>query len=136
MARLVLDASVALAWLFAEDPSAIAIEGVLTSYDLVSPWVWRLEMVNAVLVRERRKIVSSARGNELLQLIDSLRVQLVAGTTGVFELATIARPHQLTAYDAAYLEVALRCGLPLYTRDKNLQSAASRVGVPLVAENE
>jgi predicted nucleic acid-binding protein len=49
-------------------------------------------------------------------------------------LAAVARPHQLTAYDAAYLDLAVSLALPLFTRDQNLRTAAARVGVQLIQE--
>lgn len=51
------------------------------------------------------------------------------------EFAQLARVHQLTAYDAAYLSLAIEAGQPLYTHDKNLAQAAKRAGVPLFAND-
>jgi predicted nucleic acid-binding protein len=71
---------------------------------------------------------------QLLRLIDELTIELIVeplGTTAT-ELARKARPHQLTAYDATYLDVANRLNSPLLTLDNNLRAAARRVGVKLV----
>jgi predicted nucleic acid-binding protein len=136
MARLVIDASVTLAWLFDEDSGAARVKPVLDRSELLAPWLWRLEVTNAVLVRERRKIVTEAQAFRLLGLLDELTIELmpepVARTAS--GLAQIARPHQLSAYDAIYLDLAIRLGLPLFTRDGNLRAAAARVGVPLPKE--
>jgi predicted nucleic acid-binding protein len=69
-------------------------------------------------------------------LLDELPVEFIpepAGRTSA-SLAQIARPYQLSAYDAVYLDLADRLGLPLFTRDNNLRSAAARAGVPLVGQ--
>ena len=87
-------------------------------------------------ISERRKIVTEAQAFRLLGLLDELTIELmpepVARTAS--GLAQIARPHQLSAYDAIYLDLAIRLGLPLFTRDGNLRAAAARVGVPLPKE--
>lgn len=133
--RFVIDSSVTLAWLFDEDASANRIERVLSEADLVAPWLWRLEVVNVILVKERRKLLAAARGTQLLELLEDLAVEVVAEppSRSLTGLAAAARPHQLTAYDAIYLDLAMREGLPLFTRDNNLRDAATRVGVPLVS---
>jgi predicted nucleic acid-binding protein len=133
--RIVIDSSVTLAWLFDEDKSANRIEPVLAGSDLVAPWLWRLEVVNVILVRERRKLLTAASGTQLLELLEDLDVEIVGEPTSrsLTALAATARPHQLTAYDAVYLELAISQGVPLFTRDNNLRDAASRLGVALVA---
>lgn len=132
--RIVIDSSVTLAWLFDEDSSAARIETVLVATDLVVPWLWRLEVVNTILVKERRKLVTVARGTQLLELLEDLRVETIGEppSRSLTGLAAAARPHQLTAYDAIYLDLAMSEGLPLFTRDNDLRDAATRVGIPIV----
>jgi predicted nucleic acid-binding protein len=136
MARLVIDASVTLAWLFDEDSAAARIKSVLDRSELVAPWLWRLEVTNAVLVRERRKILTEAQAFRLLQLLNELTIDLMPEplSRSASGLAQTARPHQLSAYDAVYLDLAIQLGLPLFTRDENLRAAAARAGVPLARE--
>jgi predicted nucleic acid-binding protein len=132
--RIVIDSSVTLAWLFDEDKSTRRIEPVLAGSDLVAPWLWRLEVVNVILIRERRKLLTVARGTQLLQLLEDLDVEIVGEppSRSLTALAAAARPHQLTAYDAVYLDLAISHGLPLFTRDHNLRDAANRLGLILV----
>jgi predicted nucleic acid-binding protein len=109
---------------------------VLDQSELVAPWLWRLEVTNAVLVRERRKVLTESQALRILQLIDELTIELVAEPVArtAAGLAQTARPHQLSSYDAVYLDLAINRGLALYTRDKNLFAAAVRTGVPIVKE--
>jgi predicted nucleic acid-binding protein len=136
--RFVIDASVTLAWLFDEDGSASRIGPVLSEADLVAPALWRLEVVNTILIRERRKLLTVAQGEQLLELVDDWSVEVLGEPSSISltGLAATARPHQLTAYDAIYLQLAVSLGLPLFTRDKNLRNAAMRVGVPLVTDRK
>lgn len=136
MARIIIDASITLAWLFGEGAGAARVKPVLDRSELVAPWLWRLEVTNAVLVRERRKVLTEAQAFRLLALLDELTIDLapeplVRSASG---LAQTARPYQLSAYDAVYLDLAIRLGLPLFTRDANLRAAAVRVGVSLTNE--
>jgi len=78
MARIVIDASVTMAWLFDEDAAAAKVKPVLDRCELVAPWLWRLEVTNAVLVRERRKLLTESQAFRLLQLLDELAIELVA----------------------------------------------------------
>jgi predicted nucleic acid-binding protein len=135
-ARFVLDSSVTVDWLFNENDAAKRIEPVLNGAELVVPWLWRLEVINAVLVRERRKLLTIAQGMQLLEVLEEWDVEIIPEPAGrgLLNLSLVARPHQLSAYDAVYLDLAMSMGLALFTRDQNLKDAAKRVGVPLVAE--
>ena len=134
--RFVIDSSVTLAWLFNEDAAGARIEAALAGAELVAPWLWRLEVVNVILIRERRKQLNIAQSTQLLELLQDWAVEIVGDlpSRSLAELAGVARPYQLTAYDAVYLELAVSLGLPLFTRDGNLRDAAVRIGVPLIAE--
>jgi predicted nucleic acid-binding protein len=132
--RIVIDANIALAWLFNENGSTAKLQAVFDASELLAPSLWLLEVTNAVLVHERRKTLTSPQALQSLQLLDDLAVDLEPEPTTrtATALAHVARPHQLTSYDAVYLDLAVRSGLPLLTRDGNLRAAAGRVGVPLV----
>jgi predicted nucleic acid-binding protein len=136
MHRILIDASVTLAWLFNEADQADKIKSVLDSSDLVAPWLWRLEVTNAVLVRERRKLITDVQAMRFLNLLDELPIDIISepAERTVINLAELARPHQLSSYDALYLDFARRLPLPLFTRDNNLRDAAKRVGVSLIAD--
>ena len=137
MGDLVVDASAALAWLFGEE-QARAIEARIGDRALVAPSLWRLEVVNAVLIKERRKDITPAQGTRFLRILEAMAIDIVAEPTGrsLEQLALFARPHQVTAYDAVYLELATELGLPLWTYDRDLQQAAKRLGVELFTASE
>jgi len=135
--RVVLDASVAVAWCF-EDESTRLAESVL---DLLSagtetfvPPIWPLEVANALLVAERRKRITTAQVTALLQRISKLPtvVEPMPLAHAFEQVLAIARQHDLTEYDASYIELALREGLPLATLDAKLRRAARSAGIALV----
>jgi predicted nucleic acid-binding protein len=131
--RFVLDGSVTLAWLFQDekDPYADAIIARLPHLEMVVPRLWRLEVANVLLVGERRRRCSQADTTQWLSYLAGLPITVDPGTESRAWSDTInlARQHQLSEYDAAYLELALREGIPLATLDARLQAAASAAGV-------
>jgi predicted nucleic acid-binding protein len=135
--RIIIDASITIGWLFNESEGIKRIGPTLTNADLVAPWLWRLEVVNAVLVKERGKVITVAQSTHMLELLEDLNAEIVGepAVRTLTGLAAVARPHQLTSYDAIYLELAMSLKLPLFTRDNNLRAAAKRVGVKLVSES-
>lgn len=127
-----LDASVALAWCFPDEASAYA-ESVLVALEgntILVPSVWALEIANAVLVGERQKRLRQpeiARFTTLLEYLSG--AGLATGFRNLSNVLPLARRYGLSAYDAAYLEVAIRNGAPLATLDAKLQKAARGAGV-------
>lgn len=95
---------------------------------------WRLEVANVFLGAERAKKKSSAESAQFLTLLENLAIETDSETDRSAFGATmsLARTYRLTSYDAAYLEVATRRGLPLATLDADLRRAASKEGVRLV----
>jgi predicted nucleic acid-binding protein len=136
--RFVLDASVAVAWCF-EDEATKFTESVL---DLLSagaealvPAIWPVEVANALLNAERRKRILLAQVTALLQRIAGLPIAVLAiDAPRAFEhILPVARQQSLSGNDAAYLELALRQGLPLATLDEQLRRAAKTTGVVLLS---
>ena len=136
--RIVLDASVAVAWCF-EDESTRFTEGVLdllaAGTEVVTPAIWPFEVANALLVAERRKRITLAQVTALLQRMAGLRISVdpIHPGTAFNQILSLARQSDLSEYDAAYVELALREALPLATLDDKLRRAATRVGITLVA---
>jgi predicted nucleic acid-binding protein len=134
-ARFVLDGSVTLAWLFfdEQDPYADAIVAKLPNLEMLVPRLWHLEVANVLLVSERRKRCSQADTTKWLSYLATLPIVVDASTEirAWSDAIGLARQHALTAYDAAYLELAVREGLPLATLDAPLRAAAGAVGVPI-----
>ena len=132
---LVIDASVAAAWCFDDAVSPLseaALDEVVRSGARV-PAVWLVEMANVLVIAERRGRVDAERADRLLENLLALPVIVDDREPHALSPAVVrvARAQRLTAYDAAYLELAMRTGLPLATRDATLGTAAGRVGVSL-----
>ena len=136
MTQLVLDASVALSWCFAdeENPCGRMVLGMLREADAVVPAIWPLEIANALVVAERRHRLKLTETSRFLSLIEGLDIVVDPGTSAraFGETLSLARRHGLSAYDAAYLELALREDLPLATLDRDLGNAARKLGVKLI----
>jgi predicted nucleic acid-binding protein len=132
---LVLDSSVALAWVYSEETTP-AIREVLNRVTSGGAWVpslWRLEVANILEIGVRRGRTDAAFRDATLADLALLPIQTDAETDRHAWGATLilAARHKLTLYDAAYLEAALRRGLPLATLDGELRRAAAAEGVAL-----
>lgn len=132
--NFVMDASVILAWILPDEVNerADAIVGSLTTASAVAPFIWPMEIRNALLVAERRKRIDTATTEELLTILGSRKITIDGGTDLGAALA-FARTHRLTIYDAAYLELATRRRLPLATLDARLAAAAAAEGCAYTA---
>jgi len=132
----VLDASVALAWSFRDERNAYAHRVLRRLEDdpALVPTVWMLETANGLLVAERRGRFTAADVAQVYGTLADLPIESsdVTLDQAMGPVLDLARAHELSAYDAAYLELAMREGLPLATQDAALQAAAQRVGVALV----
>lgn len=95
---------------------------------------WPFEVANALLVAERRKRISAAQEAAVLQRISRLMiiVETISADRAFSAIRGVARQLQLTEYDAAYLELALRETLPMATLDGKLRRAAQVAGIELV----
>lgn len=133
---IVLDCSVAVSWCFADEASAAgdALLRRLAADGAVVPGLWFLELANVLLGGVRRGRISHAELRAFLGQLERLPVAEDAETGGraFGETLALAAAQDLTAYDAAYLELAMRRGLPLATRDTALVRAARATGVELL----
>lgn len=132
MSGLALDCSIAVSWCF-EDEAAPATDALLDRVRDEGAWVpalWHLELGNVLLQAGRRGRIEPSDIGLRLDLLMALPILTDdAGTARAREILALARAEQLTTYEAAYLELALRRGLPLATKDRPLAEAARRVGV-------
>lgn len=133
----VVDASVAVAWVHHAQASASAETLLRAVYDgatLHAPAIWPLELGNALLVLVRRKRLSEAQRQSALALLKKLPVKIdhEMAALALTTLSDLAAAHQLSVYDAAYLELAQRLGLPLACNDGPLRSAARSAKIALV----
>jgi predicted nucleic acid-binding protein len=131
----VLDCSIVLAWYFADEANAYAdrVARALPTARAVVPAHWSLEVANTIVMGERRNRSTEAQALAFVAHLSSLPID-VDDQTGknAWSLAcTLARTHGLSAYDAAYLELAARRQLPIATLDKSLEAAAKTVGIAL-----
>lgn len=136
MPEFVLDASMTMAWCFADEatPYTTAVRRSLADATALAPSIWPLEVANVLLIAERRGRLTDVETQELVAFLHTLPVEVVSvPLEHVFQdILALARAHNLTSYDAAYLALALRENLPLASLDNRLCTAAGNVGVPLV----
>ena len=134
MNRFVLDNSLTLSWYFADErgPYSVATLQALDDGEAAVPPLWPYQVANGLLIGERRGRITPTDTGRILALLAALpiRIDTVAHERARQEVLELARREGLTSYDAAYLELAMREGLPLATLDRHLQEAAARVGVP------
>lgn len=138
--QFVLDCSVAISWCLVDEDNdyANAILVMMPNAEAFVPGIWSLEIANVLLVAERRNRMTKEQSEEAITLLQSLLIKVDSATkTSVFSaILDLGRQEGLAAYDAAYLELALRLGLPLATIDARLAEAATRCGVNLVVVDE
>lgn len=138
MKPLVIDGSAALGLLLPDEnqtPAARKLRATLDSaVRLYVPAHWWMEMANGILMAERRKRLTQALAIEVLALLEALNVTTDSDPVERSLAATIAlaRQHGLTAYDAAYLELAMRKGAALASQDQALLKAALACGVEVL----
>jgi len=133
----VIDSSAAMAWALPDEHSPRAeriLARVIPESSLWIPALWWYEVANVVVMARRRKRLSEAQGARILELLSQFPLQVDAppGPASAFRLAQLAQEHSLSAYDAAYLELAERRGLALATFDRDLIRAARAAGVQVV----
>ncbi len=137
MTRFVLDNSVAMLWLLPQSqPGGVAYADLVLAelgrVGAVVPGLWPLEAANVVAKAQSRGVVTAQQATEFVALLGQLDL-VVDPATAVHALGRtleLARAHHLSAYDAAYLELALRQRCALATLDAALAAAAEAAGVP------
>jgi len=134
----VLDNSVAMCWLLNDGrPGDVSYAlRVLTSLKharAIVPGLWALEAANVVAKAEAKGLVTEARTQAFIATLGRLNIVVdkATATQALGETLNLARRYKLSAYDAAYLELSLRAGLPLASLDADLAKAAKRAGVPI-----
>ena len=137
MSAVIIDASVAAGWCFRDEASEAGdnILEQVKKFGAYVPSLWHLEVGNVLRQAERRNRISESVSQRQFQLLLTLPIQVDSETAAQAWAATmlLARQHKLTVYDAAYLELATRRGLPLASKDKELLAAAGREGVRTIA---
>jgi predicted nucleic acid-binding protein len=125
-----------MTWCFQDEANAYA-EAVLDSLvDAVAvvPAIWTLEVVNVLLVAERRQRLREADSTRFITLLKQLPIMVDRSWPErlMKDWLSIGRAHDLSSYDTAYLELAMRQGLPIATLDSRMLDAARRIDIPTV----
>lgn len=136
----VLDNSVTMRWFFGDGkPQELAyaakVLDALKQDSALVPVTWGLEVANVIARAEAKGLVTEARSGVFLEMLEDVDIEVDAATSAHALSGTLqlARRYKLSAYDASYLELALRRGLALATLDEDLQRAAKKAGVKRLA---
>jgi predicted nucleic acid-binding protein len=138
LTKFVLDSSVTLSWVFKDEaaPETDALELQARDYGAVIPSLWYVEIGNALLMAEKQKRITREDAKFHIKVITSLPLEPDRENLHYImeKTLSLARAHDLTTYDAAYLELALRHDIPLATKNKDLRVAAGKLGVAVLPE--
>jgi predicted nucleic acid-binding protein len=136
MEPFVVDASLTLSWCFADEatPYSRSVLATLQTTYAVVPALWPFEVANVLALAERRQRITQEGIAEFLDTLRRLPIQIERREALWIWQAVLplAREHQLSAYDAAYLELAKRERMNLATLDLDLQDAGNTLGVPIL----
>jgi predicted nucleic acid-binding protein len=131
----VLDNSVVMAWCFQDEANAYAhaVLDSLQAREAVVPAIWPLEVGNVLLVAERKNRLSQADSAHFLSLLNGLPILVEQESPDRMfkEIVALACDSQLSTYDASYLDLAMRSGLPIATSDGALLKAMKKCRVPV-----
>lgn len=134
----VLDCSVTMAWVFPDESSDAtdALRDSLLEDTAVVPALWRIEVANVLLVATRRGRVREEDWGRIRDDLAALPIETdLIGTESVLDFVLpVAGSHDLSVYDAMYLGLALRRGLPIATLDRKLAAASESSGVQVLAQ--
>jgi len=136
LTRFILDCSISASWCLkdASNEEANSILELMRESEAHVPSIWPVEMANVLVVAERRSRISAADAARAIEILLSLPIKADKGyLENLDAIRLLAREHRLSAYDACYLELAQRTGLPIATFDHALQTAAGNCGVPVFA---
>lgn len=135
MKLFVLDCSVTMAWCFEDESNAMSdkILASLKESKAMVPSIWPLEVINVLRVGERKKRLSASQSNTFINLLRGLPIEVDMNPIDLpnQSILEISREYSISAYDAAYLELALRKNLPLVSFDKILCEAAKNAGIEI-----
>jgi predicted nucleic acid-binding protein len=136
-AEFVLDSSLTMAWCFEDEASPLTDEiqdWLAADARAYVPTLWHLEIANVLCACERRKRITEADSVRFLAVLEALNITTDHQTEQHAGQRTLglARQHGLSVYDAAYLELAMRLGLPLASKDETLRKVAQAVGLSIL----
>jgi len=132
----VVDCSVTITWCFEDERTAAtdALLDRLSSEAAVVPQLWTVEVTNAMVIAERRGRVSVAQTTLFIDALLSLPIVVAISDAELMpQVVAVARAHNLSAYDSAYVVLALNSGLPLATLDKAIIAAGKQLGLQILS---
>ena len=122
-----------MSWCFADEANEHSAEilRLLKQSRAIVPSIWQLEVINVLRVGERKKRITNPQSNTFIALLNELPIEVDMGLNELpnKEILEISRKYLLSAYDAAYLELAVRRGIPFITFDRTLCEAAEKAGI-------
>ena len=139
--RFMLDNSVAMRWLLRDGSverlayaEKVLAELAQPDGSALVPGIWALEAANVMVKAQARQLVTEARSAAFARLLQDMAIATDphTATYALGDTLQLARRFKLSSYDASYLELAMREGLPLATLDGDLRSAMAQTGVALV----
>jgi len=137
MRDFVIDNSVVMSWCFKDETSKYTdtVLDYLEKATAYVPTIWPLEVSNVLLVAERKKRLSQSDSSRFISLLFELPiiVEPESPERMLSEILALAREYKLSSYDASYLDLAMRKGLPIATTDKNIITAARRSSVSILS---
>lgn len=136
MSQWIVDASLTLGW-FLEDEQgreySLSVLDRLNENDGIVPFLWTYEVGNGLVMAHRRKRITLEQVTDFLARLRDLPITAeLPEPNNALRLSTLALQRNLIGYDAAYLDLAIRLGLPIATQDNALKRAMSESGVSLV----
>ncbi|NVL90650.1 MAG: type II toxin-antitoxin system VapC family toxin [Desulfobacterales bacterium] len=133
--NFVVDNSVVMTWCFSDETNKYsdAVLDRLNTATAFVPSIWPLEIGNVLLVAERRKRLSEADSTRFVALIAELPIVIEQEQPErmMKDILALARKHKISTYDASYIDLAMRKGLPIASLDKDLRRAARRSRVAI-----
>ena len=132
----VVDNSVVMSWCFKDESNqyADAVLDRLSEATAFVPSIWPLEVVNVLLAAERKKRLNEADSVRFITLLSQLPIMVEHERPEKImkDLLALARANNLSSYDASYLDLSMRKGIPIATLDNRLIAAAKKSDVPVL----
>ncbi|HJD61024.1 MAG TPA: type II toxin-antitoxin system VapC family toxin [Rickettsia endosymbiont of Columbicola hoogstraali] len=131
MSLFVLDCSVTLSWFMPNEIANLEILDKTVAGEAIVPTIWGLEVGNVLIFAERAKRITTNQRHQAIYTLKDMYIKFDQTTLEHtwFETMDIATQYSLTLYDASYLELALRYGVPIATLDKSLKQASKKAGI-------
>lgn len=133
--NFVLDCSVTAGWLLKSqsDDYTESVLDCLENQDAIVPVLWIYEISNVLAVAEKKKMIQRAEGVGFLKMLHELNISIETLQEIHYDelIYGLGSDYRLTAYDSAYLRLAMARHLPLATKDEDLKKACAKAGVKI-----